>query len=88
MLDYSKLGSINEARYLHFKSKCKPKEAAKLLDCIRNVDLYLFSPCKQVLMEQIKRSWYIVKFYRNAALADPVYNLLDDEFELTDRYVI
>ena len=29
MFGYSKLTSINEARYLHFKSKCKPKEAAK-----------------------------------------------------------
>ena len=29
MFGYSKLMSINEARYLHFKSKCKPKEAAK-----------------------------------------------------------
>ena len=32
---YSKLTPINEARYLHFKSKCKPKEAAKLLDCLK-----------------------------------------------------
>ena len=32
---YSKLTSINEARYLHFKSKCKPKEAAKLLDYLK-----------------------------------------------------
>ena len=62
---YCKVISINEARCLYFKSKCKPKEAAELLDCLKNVDLCLFSPCKQVLMEKIKRSWYIVKLYKN-----------------------
>ena len=59
MFGYSKLTSINEARYLHFKSKCKPKEAPKPLDCLKNVDPCLFPSCKQVLMQQIKRSWFI-----------------------------
>ena len=81
--------SINEARYLHFKSKCNPKKAAKLLDCFKNVDLCLFPLCKWVLTEQIKRSWYIVKLYKNAAVADPLanYSLLDYGFELIDGYV-
>ena len=55
VFDYSKLTSINEVRYLHFMSKCKPKEAAKPLD--QNVNLCLFPPYKMMLMEQIKRSW-------------------------------
>ena len=55
---YSKIKSINEARYLHFKSKCKPKAAAKPLDCLKNVDPCLLPPCKDVLMQQIKRSWF------------------------------
>ena len=89
MFGYSKLTSINEARYLHFKSKCKPKEAAKPLDCLKNVDPCLFPPCKQVLMQQIKRSWFIAKLYKNAAVADPLanYTLLDYGFELIDNYV-
>ena len=89
MFGYSKLTSINEARYLHFKSKCKPKEAAKPLDCLKNVDPCLFPPCKQVLMQQIKRSWFIAKLYKNAAVADPLanYALLDYGFELIDNYV-
>ena len=86
MFGYSKLTSINEARYLHSKSKCKPKEATKPFDCFKNVDLCLFPPCKQVLMQQIKISWLyksyikvIVKLYKNAAVADPLanYTLLD-----------
>ena len=84
MFSCSKLTSINEARCLHFRSKCKPKEAAKPLDCLKNVDPYLFPPCKRVLMEQIKRSCYIAKMYKNAAVADPLanYTLLDYGFEL------
>ena len=89
MFGYSKLTSINEARYLYFKSKLKPKEAAKPLDCLKNIDPCLFPPCKQVLMQQIKRSWFIAKLYKNAAVADPLanYTLLDYGFELTDNYV-
>ena len=72
MLGYSKVISLNETRYLRFKSKCKPKEAAKSLDCFKNVDLCLFPPCKRVLMEQIKKSWYIMKLYKNAAVTNPL----------------
>ena len=39
-------------------------------------------------MEQIKRSWYIAKFYKDAAVTDPLanYTLLDYGFELIDGY--
>ena len=89
MFGYSKVISINEARYLHFKSKYKPKEAAKPLDCLKNIDLCLFPSCKWVLMEQIKRSWYIAKLYKNAVVADPLanYALLNYGFELIVGYV-
>ena len=55
----------------------------------KNVDLCLFPPRKWVLMEEIKRSWYIVKLYKNAALADPLanYTVLGYGFELIDGYV-
>ena len=46
MFGYSKLTSINEVWYLHFESKCKPKEAVKSLDCFKNVGMCLFTPCK------------------------------------------
>ena len=78
-LGYRELTSRNKARYLHFKSKCKPKEAAKPLECLKNVDPCLFPLCKQVLIQQIKRSWFIAKLCKNAAVADPLANntLLD-----------
>ena len=89
MFGYSKLTSIYEARYIQLTSKCKPKEAAKPLGCLKNVDPCLFPPCKQVLMTQIKRSWYIAKLYKNAAVPDPLanYTLIDYGFELIDGYV-
>ena len=39
-------------------------------------------------MEQIKRSWYIVKLYKNAPVADSLtnYTLLDYGFQLIDHY--
>ena len=88
-LGYRELTSRNKARYLHFKSKCKPKEAAKPLDCLKNADPCLFPLCKQVLMQQIKRPWFIAKLYKNAVVADPLANntLLDYAFELIDNYV-
>ena len=80
---------INEARYVHFKSKCKPKEAAKSLAYFKNLDLCLFPSCKRVLMKKFKRSWYIAKLYKNAVVADPLanYTLLYYGFELIDSYV-
>ena len=40
-------------------------------------------------MEQTKRSWYITKFYKNAAVADPLvkYTLTGYGFERIDSYV-
>ena len=40
-------------------------------------------------MQQIKRSWFIAKLYKNAAVADPLanYALLDYGSELIDNYV-
>ena len=40
-------------------------------------------------MQQIKRSWFIAKLYKNATVADPLanYTLLDYGFELTGNYV-
>ena len=50
----------------------------------------LVPPCKQVLMEQIKMSWYILKLYKNVVVVDPLakYTLLDYRFELIDSYVL
>ena len=40
-------------------------------------------------MEQIKRSWYIAKLYKNVVVANPLgnYNLIDYGFKLIDGFV-
>jgi hypothetical protein len=89
LFGYKKLKSINEARYLHFKNKCKPKESSKPLDFLKNVDPSLFPPCRDVLVQQIKRTWYVTKLYKNATAAEPVanYTLLDYGYQLLDGHV-
>ena len=84
MFGYTKLSSINEARYSYFKSKCTPKASSKPLDSLKSVDPSLFPPCSSVLLEQMRRTWYIAKLYKNATASDPVegYTPLDYGFEL------
>ena len=86
---YGKMTSIDEARFLHFKNKCKPKEESKPLDSIKNVDPCSFPPCKKVLMEQIKRSWFVSRLYKYATEAAPLadYTLLDFGYILVDNRV-
>ena len=89
MFGYHKLNSINEARLIHFKSKCKPKETAKPLDSLKNVDPSSFPPCKAVLLQQIRRAWFTARLYKNASSADPSadFSVLDYGFELIDGYI-
>ena len=89
MFGYHKLKSINEARLIHFKSKCKPKETAKPLDSLKNVDPSSFPPCKAVLLQQIRRAWYTARLYKNASSEDSStdFSVLDYGFELIDGYI-
>ena len=86
LFGYKKLKSIDEARYLHFKNKSKPKESRKPLDFLKHVDPSLFPPCRTVLVEQIKRTWFITRLYKYATDAEPLahYTLLDYGYQLQD----
>ena len=86
LFGYPKLKHINEARYLYFQAKCKPKSTEKPLDCIKSVDPSLFPPCRSVLIQQIKRAWLISKLYKNAIVAEPLQGVsaLDYGYELVD----
>ena len=72
LFGYPKVQSINEARYLFFQMKCKPKSTEKPLDCIKSVDPSMFPPCFNVLYQQIKRAWLISRLYKNAIYAEPL----------------
>ena len=81
-----KLSDINEARSSYFELKCKPKATKRPLDSIKSVEPSLFPPCKKVLIQQIKRAWYVAKLYKNATEEDPTHPLtpLDYGWELSD----
>ena len=86
LFGFPKVKSINEARFIHFQNKCKPKSSEKPLDCIKSVDPSMFPPCRSVLLEQIKRAWLVARLYRNATLAEPLLDVspLDYGYELID----
>ena len=56
------------------------------MDSLKSVDPSLFPPCRIVLLQQIRRTWYTAKLYKNATALDPVagYTSLDYGFELVD----
>ena len=85
MFNYSKLKNVNEARYAYFEEKCKPKVSSRPMDCIKAVDPSMFPPCKPVLLQQIKRAWFIARLYKNATEAEPLcnYTPLDYGWELS-----
>ena len=81
-----KLRDINEARCSYFELKCKPKHTKSTLDSIKSVEPSLFLPCRQVLLQQIKRAWYIAKLYKNATEEDPAHSItpLDYGWQLSE----
>ena len=87
LFGYPKLDDINEARYLYFRTKCKPKSTEKPLDCIKSVDpSIMFPPCRSVLLQQIRRAWLVSRLYKNATVAEPLEGVspLDFGYELID----
>ena len=71
LFGYTKLSDINQARCRNFEKKCKPKSASKPLDYIKSVEPTLFPPCKDVVIEQTKRAWYVSRLYKRAYKDDP-----------------
>ena len=75
MYGYKKQTSIHQVLELVFEAKCKPKQKGQPLDCIKNIDPKFFPPCRRVLLEQIKRAWYITRLYKTATTAYPAEQL-------------
>ena len=71
MYDYKKQTSIHQVLPIVFGAKCKPKQKGQPLDSIKNIDPKTFPPCRRVLLEQIKRAWYISRLYKTATTAYP-----------------
>ena len=68
---YTKQADIHKVIKTHFENKTKPKPSMKPSQCIKSKELTTFPPCKDVLIQQIKRSWFMTKFYKSASLPHP-----------------
>ena len=75
MYGHVKQTDINEVTKLHFEEKTKPKPSQRPLDCTKSVEPTTFPPCKRVLLEHIKRSWFIAKLYKSSSEAYPLQNI-------------
>ena len=62
---------------LVFEAKCKPKQKGQPVDSIKNIDTKTFPPCCRVLLEQIKRAWYISRLHKTARTAYPAEQLAE-----------
>ena len=83
---YPKLSQINEARFAFCNEKCAPETSSSPLDRLKSVDPNLFPPCQSVLLQQIKRTWFLAHLYKHATESDPLGSIipLDYGYELID----
>ena len=77
---YKKQADIHEIIKTHFESKTKPKPSNKPLECIKSIEPTTFPPCGDVLIQRIKRSWFIAKLYKCASLTHPTEDLTPIDF--------
>ena len=77
---YTKQADIQEVMKTHVEIKTKPKQSKKPLECIKSIEQTTFLPCRYVLIQQIKRSWFIAKLYKSASLPHPTEDLTPIDF--------
>ena len=65
---------------LHFEEKNKPNCIERPLGNIKSVEPTTFSLCKSVLIQHIKRAWYIAKLYKSASEAYPMNELTSIDY--------
>ena len=72
---HTKQPDIHKVIKTHFESKTKPKPNKKPLECIKSIEPTTFPPCRDVLIQQRKRSWFIAKLYESTSLPHPTEDL-------------
>ena len=58
---YTQKSNIHDVITIHFRNKAKPKPSQKPLNCIKGIDATNFPRYKDVLIQHIKWSLFIVK---------------------------
>ena len=77
---YTKQVDIHEVMKTHVEIKTKPKQSKKPLECIKSIEPTTFPPCRDVLIQQINRSWFIAKLYKSASLPHPTEDFTPIDF--------
>ena len=80
MYGYSKNKCINDVLKTEFDKKCKPKPGKNPVDCIKSVDSTTLPPCSKVLLQQIKRAYYVVHLYTTAYDAYLAFDLFPIDY--------
>lgn len=63
---------VNEARTYLFKKLYGPGDSDKPLEKLKSADPCCLPPCKDVLVQKIKRTNYVAHMWMNAQHSDPV----------------
>ena len=79
MYGYPKNKCINDVLKVEFDKKCKPNPGKNPPDCIKSVDPTL-PPSSKVLLQQIKRTCYVVHLYSTAYDAYCAFDLIPIEY--------
>ena len=77
MYGYKKQTSIHQVLPLVFQAKCKPKQKRQPLHSVKNIDPKTFPSSRRVLLEQIKRAWYISRLYKATTTVYPAEQLAE-----------
>ena len=70
-----KLSFVNEARYKIFMQKYKPNDKEFPLEKIKGMDAGMLPPCKDVLLQKMKRCNFVAYIWKHAHLKDPLENI-------------
>ena len=80
MYGYPENKCINDVLKTEFDKKCKPKPGKNPLDCIKSVDSTTLPPCSKVLLQQIKRAYYVAHLYTTAYDAYLAFDLFPIDY--------
>lgn len=67
MYGKARFRSVNELRLFRIKEKCDDKP----IDALRNVEMAILPPCRNCLIQHIRRVNYQVSIWKNAHIAQP-----------------
>ena len=63
---------MNAARFDIFSDVYKPKDESRPLKKIKEIDGSLYPPCKNVLIQKIRRANFVASMYKNANNPNPI----------------